>query len=29
MPLAKADADPFADHFVENWKGWEGLRERA
>ena len=29
MPLAKAGADPFADHVVECWKSWEGLREWA
>ena len=29
MPLAKAEADPFADHVVESWKRWEGLREWA
>ena len=26
MPLAKADVAPFADHVVESWKRWEGLR---
>ena len=26
VPLAKADADQFADHVVESWKRWEGLR---
>ena len=29
VPLAKAGADRFADHVVECWKRWEGLREWA
>ena len=29
MLLAKVDADPIADHFVEHLKSWRGLREWA